>query len=201
MDGSRQKELQILTTMDRAQQKELAIDVEKEATKPPESPGSEPLPTTGYRRYFSVEVTNAHADVLLLTCCFVSGLVDSTVYNAFGTFVSMQTVSPPSLALCLQFSRNAPNYEPILTAVMTGQHHFPWPWGLHFPLHIQALRMGQISSLHHVLLSRLFLLQPDISSPFAPSPLDSHHVFLSPVSYHLPRSRIDRRALHRGRPE
>lgn len=117
MDGSRQKELQIPATMNCAQQKELAIDVEKEATKPPESPESEPLSTTGYRRYFSVEVTNAHADVLLLTCCFVSGLVDSTVYNAFGTFVSMQTVSPPSLALCLQFSRrNAPNYEPILTS-------------------------------------------------------------------------------------
>jgi uncharacterized membrane protein YoaK (UPF0700 family) len=27
----------------------------------------------------------------MLTCCFISGLVDSTIYNAYGTFVSMQT--------------------------------------------------------------------------------------------------------------
>ena len=38
------------------------------------------------------EVTNIHADVLLLICCLISGLVDSSIYHAYGTFVSMQTV-------------------------------------------------------------------------------------------------------------
>ena len=42
--------------------------------------------------HFSSEVTTTHTDLLLLTCCLISGLVDSTVYQAYGTFVSMQTV-------------------------------------------------------------------------------------------------------------
>ncbi|KAI4125637.1 MAG: hypothetical protein LQ341_006957 [Variospora aurantia] len=41
--------------------------------------------------YLSAEVSTAHADILFLWCCFISGLVDSTIYNAYGTFVSMQT--------------------------------------------------------------------------------------------------------------
>ncbi|KAL9003759.1 MAG: hypothetical protein Q9188_003383 [Gyalolechia gomerana] len=41
--------------------------------------------------YCAAEVTPAHADILLLWCCIISGLVDSTIYRAFGTFVSMQT--------------------------------------------------------------------------------------------------------------
>ncbi|KAL9009912.1 MAG: hypothetical protein Q9173_005098 [Seirophora scorigena] len=41
--------------------------------------------------YFNAEVSTAHADILFLCCCFISGLVDSTIYHAFGTFVSMQT--------------------------------------------------------------------------------------------------------------
>ena len=48
------------------------------------------------KRYFSAELTTSHADTLLLVCCIISGLVDSTIYNAYGTFVSMQTV----LSLC-----------------------------------------------------------------------------------------------------
>lgn len=40
------------------------------------------------------ELSNNHADLLLLLCCFISGLVDSTIYNAYGTFVSMQTGLP-----------------------------------------------------------------------------------------------------------
>ena len=50
--------------------------------------------TTPLRRlqtHLSTEVTPAHADLLLLSCCLISGLVDSTIYNAYGTFVSMQT--------------------------------------------------------------------------------------------------------------
>ena len=41
--------------------------------------------------YCSSQVSTNHADILLLWCCVISGLVDSTIYNAFGTFVSMQT--------------------------------------------------------------------------------------------------------------
>ncbi|KAL8669330.1 MAG: hypothetical protein Q9168_006076 [Polycauliona sp. 1 TL-2023] len=57
-------------------------------------PDSSQPPRTFFHRsqtYYSAEVSTEHADVLLLWCCFISGLVDSTIYNAFGTFVSMQT--------------------------------------------------------------------------------------------------------------
>lgn len=43
------------------------------------------------KTYLATEVSTSHADVLLIACCFISGLVDSTIYNAYGTFVSMQT--------------------------------------------------------------------------------------------------------------
>lgn len=41
--------------------------------------------------HLNEDVSTSHADILMLTCCLVSGLVDSTIYNAYGTFVSMQT--------------------------------------------------------------------------------------------------------------
>ena len=46
---------------------------------------------TRLRAHLNEDVSTSHADILMLTCCLVSGLVDSTIYNAYGTFVSMQT--------------------------------------------------------------------------------------------------------------
>ena len=31
--------------------------------------------------HFSTDVSTNHADILMLSCCFISGLVDSTVYD------------------------------------------------------------------------------------------------------------------------
>ncbi|KAJ5678548.1 uncharacterized protein N7477_004181 [Penicillium maclennaniae] len=41
--------------------------------------------------FLNDEVQSLHADLLLFTCCLTSGLIDSTIYNAYNTFVSMQT--------------------------------------------------------------------------------------------------------------
>ncbi|CAF9934210.1 MAG: hypothetical protein ALECFALPRED_005888 [Alectoria fallacina] len=43
------------------------------------------------RAHLRQQVSTDHADLIMLTCSFISGLVDSTIYNAYGTFVSMQT--------------------------------------------------------------------------------------------------------------
>ncbi|KAM0798127.1 hypothetical protein BDR22DRAFT_899400 [Usnea florida] len=51
---------------------------------------SQPTPDR-FRSHLRQEVTTSHADLIMLTCSFISGLVDSTIYNAYGTFVSMQT--------------------------------------------------------------------------------------------------------------
>ena len=60
----------------------------------PSPPSDKPKPSSmmGLTKHLAVEVTTSHGDMVLLTCCIISGLVDSTIYNAFGTFVSMQTV-------------------------------------------------------------------------------------------------------------
>ena len=44
-----------------------------------------------YKRYFSQDVDKAWADLILLVACFISGLVDSAVFNVWSCFVSMQT--------------------------------------------------------------------------------------------------------------
>ncbi|CAG8956457.1 hypothetical protein HYFRA_00003842 [Hymenoscyphus fraxineus] len=49
--------------------------------------------------YFGVQINTKHVDLLLLACCLVTGFVDSTLYNAFSTFVSMQTGNTIFVAL------------------------------------------------------------------------------------------------------
>lgn len=36
---------------------------------------------TGMSRHFRVEISTQNADVLMLTCCLISGLMDSTIYD------------------------------------------------------------------------------------------------------------------------
>lgn len=43
------------------------------------------------RSYFSEEITLVHADMPIVACAFVSGICDSSAYNAWTCFVSMQT--------------------------------------------------------------------------------------------------------------
>ncbi|GES58065.1 DUF1275 domain protein [Aspergillus terreus] len=50
-----------------------------------------PLPKGNWLDRLRPDISPAHADKLLHACCLCSGLVDSTLYNAYNTFVSMQT--------------------------------------------------------------------------------------------------------------
>ncbi|KAG7002041.1 hypothetical protein G7Y79_00029g063370 [Physcia stellaris] len=43
------------------------------------------------RRHFQDDVSKDWTDVLLLLCWFTTGFLDSTIFKAYGTFVSMQT--------------------------------------------------------------------------------------------------------------
>lgn len=88
--------------------KEIAVEPAKPFTSPPFNPASAGLNRVErLKKHFSADVTTAHADILLLTCCLISGLVDSTVYNAYGTFVSMQTVY--SFRFFVVFSKALPD--------------------------------------------------------------------------------------------
>jgi hypothetical protein len=81
--------------------------------KPQESPRSseldQTLPTTEKRSpsdapakkppsrwrstltHLKTEISLDHADIPIIACCLVSGLCDSSAYNAWTCFVSMQT--------------------------------------------------------------------------------------------------------------
>lgn len=79
-------------------------DMEIGASSSPqdESKAGSPRKTAAVNRlraHFAEEVSTAHADMLLLACCLISGFVDSTIYNAYGTFVSMQTGMLSQLSL------------------------------------------------------------------------------------------------------
>lgn len=47
-------------------------------------------------RYFSAPVDTTRSDVLLIACSFISGMIDSAAFNAWGSFASMQTGTHPS---------------------------------------------------------------------------------------------------------
>ncbi|KAI4101043.1 MAG: hypothetical protein LQ339_005271 [Xanthoria mediterranea] len=51
------------------------------------------------RRYLAANISTRHADLPLLACCFVTGIIDAGAYNAWGTFMGMQTGNTIFLAL------------------------------------------------------------------------------------------------------
>ncbi|KAL8864391.1 MAG: hypothetical protein Q9174_007372, partial [Haloplaca sp. 1 TL-2023] len=69
-----------------------------------------PIAANSFVTYFSTNIKTAHTDILMLLCCFISGLVDSTIYNAYGTFVSMQTGN--TIFVGLGSSQGATNTKP-----------------------------------------------------------------------------------------
>ncbi|KAI1955820.1 hypothetical protein LOZ58_006631 [Ophidiomyces ophidiicola] len=50
-------------------------------------------------QYFQEDVDTKHTEVVLLVCSFISGVVDSAAFNAWGSFASMQTGNMVFLAL------------------------------------------------------------------------------------------------------
>ncbi|PGH02036.1 hypothetical protein AJ80_08931 [Polytolypa hystricis UAMH7299] len=52
-------------------------------------------------KYFSKDVDRQWADLILIVACFISGLVDSAVFNVWSCFVSMQTGNTVYLGLGL----------------------------------------------------------------------------------------------------
>jgi hypothetical protein len=46
---------------------------------------------SNYRKYLAADIDESWTDLILLVTCFISGLVDSAVFNVWSCFVSMQT--------------------------------------------------------------------------------------------------------------
>ncbi|KAI0834425.1 hypothetical protein F5Y06DRAFT_153972 [Hypoxylon sp. FL0890] len=62
----------------------------------------------GILRHLSHEVNSGLGSLPLLACCFATGLTDGTLYNAYGTFVSMQTGNTVFVALGASGQNNKP---------------------------------------------------------------------------------------------
>ncbi|KAL8644706.1 MAG: hypothetical protein Q9210_007117 [Variospora velana] len=72
---------------------------------PPDLEASSPCPTIIeppkglLRRYLSSNISSRKTEYVLLLCWFTTGLLDSTIFNAYSTFVSMQTGNTMFLGL------------------------------------------------------------------------------------------------------
>ena len=55
------------------------------------------------RRYLTATIDTHHADLPLLACCFVTGIIDAGAYNAWGTFMGMQTGTHSGRTMVLYF--------------------------------------------------------------------------------------------------
>ncbi|KAK2745659.1 hypothetical protein FQN57_003555 [Myotisia sp. PD_48] len=54
---------------------------------------------SGLRKYLTEDISPVRVDILLVACSFVSGVLDSAAFNAWGSFASMQTGNIIFLAL------------------------------------------------------------------------------------------------------
>lgn len=69
----------------------MAINTESDASVSDIDVHAKSTRKQALKHHLFAEVRLDHTDVLILICCLISGLVDSSIYNAYGTFVSMQT--------------------------------------------------------------------------------------------------------------
>jgi hypothetical protein len=81
------------------------------------SDATKPSSGVRLRRHLETEVNTHHADLLLLVCCFLSGLVDSTIYNGMVVMGSkaaagsmFDDTSSPSTRLVLELYFPFPRY-------------------------------------------------------------------------------------------
>lgn len=87
--------------------------LENGGVKPPPLPAVPQSPFQSFQYRLVTPIDTTYATLPMLLCCLISGLVDSTIYNAYGTFVSMQTGNTIFLGLGGATSyRQPPNPKP-----------------------------------------------------------------------------------------
>lgn len=77
---------------DEEQGKELPTSRKSDSVIGDEQKRSTPQLSSRVIDHLKQDVSPIHADMILLCCCFVSGLIDGVAFNSFGAFASMQTV-------------------------------------------------------------------------------------------------------------
>lgn len=158
---------------------------------PTSTPPPPPKPGPTFTQKWNESIDPIYADYIGLLLCFVTGLCDSSAYNAWTCFLAMQTgTSPP--CPCIQIRMHTP--YTYTTPVQKQKHNantrwlrqynLPRPRGL-LPALQQTMGLAQISNLHNLLLYRRLHLQqhhasrgpatPRHSLPLVPRSSPPHH--------------------------
>lgn len=155
-----------------------------------------------FSRYFQVNVTTRNADVLLLTCCLISGLTDSAIYAGMPAwfFAQLHPTSPFRTEILLNSIRdiciNANWYViDIPPAFLTNiwlcllspsinprQHRLRRARWLQWRNNQQTLWLGQIFHLNCLLRHRLPLLLTAQQIPGTAAPYHPRQLFHSTSS-------------------
>lgn len=145
------------------------------------------------RRHFSAEINKNHTDILMLVCCLISGLVDSTIYNGrfkryFERTFLIELLQPMDILFRCKLVRAIFLLQPLLQFVtypLLRQYNIRGPGQLHQQVDNDTIWMGQVPYFHYLLHAwRLILLTLlPLFAPFAswhsfsilPSSSSDHH--------------------------
>jgi hypothetical protein len=128
---------------------------------------------TSLKTHFGANVSKGWADLVLLFCYIITGLLDSSAVFIWGSFVSMQTGELPRAS---RASTGPYGTGPLTT--MARQH------GLSRARHRRALArhpLGQGTDIHCLLLHGLLLLRTLPPRLLAPQTLGPRRLVHSPV--------------------
>lgn len=130
-----------------------ATSLGNEATAPSSNGDAERQPLLGrkpdaqprWRKTLTADVRRKRADVVLLMCYIITGLLDSASISTWGAFVSMQTGQFQCITVIADVSLTLDTRKHCIPRIGADGRHKP---------------MEEIRHLHIILLSRLIPLQP-----------------------------------------
>ena len=138
------------------------------------SPEPESTKHSSFSQLWNQSINPVYADWIGLVLCFVTGLCDSSAYNAWTCFLAMQTGS------------FLPSFIPTSNKSLLKQrrkHDLPRPWRL-LPALQQTLGLAKIPCLHRRLLPRRNHLLQHHPYRRCPSPWNPLRLLPHPVHPH-----------------
>ena len=78
--------------------------------------------------YLGETVSAQNADLLLLVCCFITGLIDASSYNAWSVFMGMQTGTSQPSSHRTSSTYIANGRQPRQHNLPRLEHRKPSPW-------------------------------------------------------------------------
>ena len=134
-------------------------------------------------------LSTTHADLICLLLCFLTGLCDSSAYNAWSCFLGMQT------GMNHRRKGRSPSAAKHTTLTKNRKHHFPRPRRLQ-PTIQQTMGLAKVPRLNPILLLRRDGLLNRNAQCRCPAPRNSLRLILRPNAPHRYRGRSHRSRSH-----